>query len=493
MSGNFGFRAGVLFAGALTAAGIVVGVHSAAAVAASAPTFAPHSPQIIAVSSRQISRSDRLLITGVGFGIGPNNSRVEIGGITAPVTRWNDTQIAAYIPDELRDGPVSVRIFNSIGMPSNSAQIYITARPAKTSRINWRFRADSAYIQTRPALAPDGTVYTLDSSGHLYALTPAGALKWIASGLTGTGNISVGQDGTIYIGSEARIYALNPNGSTKWTFAEHPGAFILLGPNVGPDGNIYAVATQGMGVFSLTPQGALRWRLREDYSRPIVILQEIVFGPASQSRMYFSANDHIRGLRLDGRSLFKYPNGVDLVNADSQLTVGQDGSVYGNTFDARGAGLAVGKFDKSGHPLWQILAGANVLSTPEVGPEGTIYDGRNLANLYAINPDSSIRWHYTEDGILFSHMVSPLNNLLFVGGVVTYGQPGFFEAISTSGTQLWKSVLPLENGLNIWPNTRARFTPDGKSVYVGTSIAGQNNPNPYCFLYSVRPGTKIGL
>jgi hypothetical protein len=247
-----------------------------------------------------------------------------------------------------------------------------------------------------------------------------------------------------------------------------------------------------MGVFSLTPQGVLRWNVRENYNRPIVVLQEIVFGPASQSRLFFSANDHIRGLGLDGRTLFKYPNGVDLVNADSQLAAGADGSFYGNTFDARGAGLAVGKFDKAGHPLWQILAGANVLSTPEVGPDGTIYDGRNLINLYAINPDSSVRWQHTDDGIMFSHMVSPLNNLLFVGGVVTYGQPGFFEAIGTSGTPLWKIVLPLENGLNIWPNTRARFTPDGKSVYVGTSIAGQKDPNPYCFLYSVRPGTKNG-
>jgi hypothetical protein len=96
----------------------------------------------------------------------------------------------------------------------------------------------------------------------------------------------------------------------KWQFNQNPGAFILLGPNVGPDDNIYAVATQGIGVFSLTPQGTLRWATPENYGRPIVILQEIVFAPATPSRLYFHANDHLRGIGLDGTPLFTYVDGL---------------------------------------------------------------------------------------------------------------------------------------------------------------------------------------
>ena len=51
--------------------------------------------------------------------------------------------------------------------------------------------------------------------------------------------------------------AFNPDGSLKWTFIQNPRAFIMLGLSVGPDGNIYGVGTQGMGVFSFTPQGTL--------------------------------------------------------------------------------------------------------------------------------------------------------------------------------------------------------------------------------------------
>jgi hypothetical protein len=96
-------------------------------------------------------------------------------------------------------------------------------------------------------------------------------------------------------------------------------------------------------------------------------------------------------------------------------------------------------------------------------------------SLYAINPDSTVRWQYTDTGILFSHMVSPLNDLLFVGGVVNYGQPGFFEAVSTAGTSLWKVVLPVEDGLNVVPMSRARFTSGGQTAYIGTSIPGQSS------------------
>lgn len=112
-------------------------------------------------------------------------------------------------------------------------------------------------------------------------------------------------------------------------------------------------------------------------------------------------------------------------------------------------------------------------------------------SLYAINPDSSVRWQYIHAGILLSHIVSPLNNAIFVGGIVNYGQPGFFEALSTTGSSLWKTVLPLANGLDIVPMSRARFTPDGQTVYIGTSIPGQISDG-FSYLYSVQVGNKYG-
>jgi hypothetical protein len=456
----------------------------AAAAAAAQPT-------ITVLSSTTAERSSRVLIQGSGFGAVQNNGHVDIGGISAPLTRWSNTLISAYVPESTAVSTVNVQVVDSQGVSSNVVPLSVTLRPAQSGHNRWRFQADADYIQSRPAVASDGTVYAIDVYGHLYALTSNGGLKWIVNVPgTGFGNVSVAADGTIYAGSTTTIVALTPVGTLKWQFKQNPAAFILLGPNVGPDGNIYAVGTQGLGVFSLTPLGSLRWSVPENYDRPIVVLQEIVFGPAQQARLYFHANNHLRSIGLDGSPLFTYPSGVP--GTDQQPAVAPDGSLYTNLFSATGQGLTLGKFDNNGNLLWtvfdQFVTSTNVLGTPEVGPDGVTYDGRNLMSLYAINPDSTVRWQYTDAGILLSQMVSPLNDIIFVGGIVDYGQPGFFEALSTTGTALWKTVLPLANGLNIVPMSRARFTPDGQTAYIGTSIPGQASDG-YSYLYSVQTGT----
>ena len=105
---------------------------------------------------------------------------------------------------------------------------------------------------------------------------------------------------------------------------QNPRALTYLGVSVGPDGNIYSVGTQGMGVFSLTPAGTLRWTNPELYQRPIVDYAEIVFGPnGSNQQLYFSANAHMRAVGLDGSSVFTVTRG--------QPAVAPDGSVH-NTF-----------------------------------------------------------------------------------------------------------------------------------------------------------------
>jgi hypothetical protein len=415
--------------------------------------------------------------------------RVEIGGIAAPLTRWTDTLIAAYVPEAASTGVANVQVFAADGTSSNRLPLNVTFRPAPTGRVRWRFKADADYIHSRPAVAKNGTVYTIDVYGHLYAVSPTGGLKWIfnATG-SGFGNVSVGPDGTIYTGSTSSIFALRPNGTLRWKFDQNPGAFILLGPNVGPDGNIFAVGTQGLGVFSLTPQGKLRWSTPENYDRPIVILQELVFGTAAQSRLYFHANRHLRSVALDGSSVFTYPDALDTLLGDPQPAVAADGSLYTNLRpEGGGEGLSLGSFDPNGNLQWKVLNNlTNVLSTPEVGSDGIVYDGRNLSELYAIKPDGTVKWKYTDSLYLLSPVVSPINDKIFVDGFVN-GQPGFFEAISTKGRFLWKVELPSENGLNVSPMSRPRFAPSGKTAYIGTSIPGQGS-NPYCYLYSVRTG-----
>lgn len=444
-------------------------------------------PTITSLSSTTATRSGRVLIQGSGFGAAQGIGRVEIGGIVAPLTRWSDTLIAAYVPESAPTGTVSVQVFTPAGS-SGTMPMGVTLRDLP-GQVRWRFQADADAIRSRPALASDGTVYAIDVNGHLYALAPDGGLIWIFNlGGTGPGNVSVGPDGTIYTGNSVAIFALEPNGTLKWKFNQSPGALILLGPNVGPDGNIYAVSTEGVGVLSLTPQGSLRWAVPETYSRPVVTLQEIVFAPPPQSQLYFHANDHLISFGLDGTPVFSYADGVPL--GDNQPVVSPDGSLYTNLFGL--SGLTMGKFNNNGGLVWQVfdkfISPTTFVSTPDAGSDNNVYDGRNLSSLYSFNPGSSVRWQYNDPGILFQPIVSPVNDLVFVGGITGNGQPGFFAAVGNTGVLRWKIALPVENGLFVVPVSRARFTPDSQTAYIGTSIAGQTE-NEYSYLYSVQTGS----
>ena len=211
-------------------------------------------PTISSISPTTASRSGRLLIQGSGFGVVQGSGHVTIAGLAAPVTRWSDTLIAAYVPEASVLGADGVQVFNSQGAASNLVvgHGHLSPTPDWTNPLAFssgrrlHSRTGRPSQLTAPYTRKMCTVTSMLS-------TPTGGLKWIFNGSGGA--ISVGQDGTIYVGSTTSIFALAPDGTLKWQFNQNPSAFLLLGPNVGPDGNIYAVGTQGMGVFSLTPQG----------------------------------------------------------------------------------------------------------------------------------------------------------------------------------------------------------------------------------------------
>src|SRR5512132_1562687 len=85
------------------------------------------------------------------------------------------------------------------------------AAPNTPGVVKWRFEVDGQYILQPPAVAPDGTVAVVGSTGRLYSLTPDGALRWSVPGVGGDGGPSFGPDGTVYVGSGERITAVAPD------------------------------------------------------------------------------------------------------------------------------------------------------------------------------------------------------------------------------------------------------------------------------------------
>ena len=101
-------------------------------------------------------------------------------------------------------------------------------------------------------------------------------MKWIFNtGPVAIQSVETGPDGTIYFGASVnKIFAVNPDGTLKWTITDPSGAQVGAGPDVGPDGKIYAV-TEDAGL----PNGLGRIRPSHGLGRcsliaPITSLEE---------------------------------------------------------------------------------------------------------------------------------------------------------------------------------------------------------------------------
>jgi hypothetical protein len=451
------------------------------------------APTISALSATTLAQAGRLKISGSGFGAEQGGGIVTIGGATAPVSNWTDASITAYVPDTSPLGSEAVQVVTS-GGTSNTLQLTVTARPAAAGHVQWRFQADGLYIQGRAGIGPDGTIYALDVGGHLYALTQGGGVKWIFNtGPVAIQSVEVGPDGTIYFGSSVnKIYAVNPDGTLKWTVTDPSGAQVGAGPDVGPDGNIYAVTQDaglpnGLGEITISPAGQVLT------NRPNYLTgrgaefrtREIVFGPTNQ--FYFDMNnlDNNSGLQffqLGGNFLFARLAG----GSDSQPAVAPDGNIYSTI-----ARNQLGVFDSNGNLLRSSFF--NTLTAPNVGSDGTIYVGENFpTNVMALNPDLSVKWTLANSiGYLVGPVVDSPNALVVVGanGI---GVPSALQGIdAATGHLSWQVDLPAENGGFVRPMSRPRFSLDAAAVYVGMDV-NDSAADPYTYLYAFDTGAATG-
>ena len=472
------------------------------------------APRIDKVSPNPVPRSGLVHITGNYFGPAQDSSQLTIDGKQPQyIAHWSDNLVVAYVPEtsSLGDVPVSITFDGKTG----SAPLNVTTRPT-AGRIRWQFTVAAGHVPRRSAVGPDGTIYLLDVKGRLYALTPDGGLKWVfqAGFVAASGPVTVGADGTVYAGglvpknpsttcqddqylvNVEGIFAVNPDGTQKWLF-DKTCDNLLSGPNVGPDGNIHAVTEVfGLGAFALNPDGTLAHAPHGRFGVDGRIGTEIVFGPAAPgeapTQKYFQyESGGLYGYTLDGKQVFLYPtNAVGI----TQPVVGQrTGTVY-TMPDQQTAGRLFAVSPQGALRWVSPIRPIHSLSVPDTPPsESAVYVVQDGAKLHRVNPsDGSVVWTFIDNyEQLFDPIASPDDRLVLMGGQANYGQPGFFEAVSTDGRQLWKQLLPDEPGLapygQVVPKYRARFTDDGQTAYIAAHVSGSDYSGkpPYSFFYAL--------
>lgn len=312
----------------------------------------------------------------------------------------------------------------------------------------WAFQTEGN-IAGQPVVGDDGTVYVGSLDHHVYALTPAGEVRWSRDlggavystpALDGTGHLYVGADsdfffcldvatgevewflpteddvdtgvaiapdGSLVFGAGEHVWSVAPDGTPRWRFRAR--VKVYTAPAIDDDGTVYFGA-QDDHVYALAPDGTLRWRFHttDDVDSAIVI--------GDDGTLYFGGDDRlVRALSRDGEELWQHD--VDgYVRAP--VSLGARGDVLVPVFGPRPRLVSLDA--RTGEQRWDfpISAGASsdlgVGSSPTVDSNGDIYFGADDYYLYALDADGDLRWVFrTADRLDSDPVIAPDGTLYF--------------------------------------------------------------------------------
>jgi outer membrane protein assembly factor BamB len=152
----------------------------------------------------------------------------------------------------------------------------------------------------------------------------------------------------------------------------------------------------------------------------------------------------------------------------SSPAIAPDGTIYVGSTDNK---LYALKAD--GTVKWTYLTGDQIVASPAIGSDGTVYVGSADRQFYAINPDGSLKWIYPTKDVLTSSAALGTDGTIYVGGtnldytIFCAAEPirvklGTLYAINPDGTLKWD--ITLSGAVNSSP----AIASDG-IIYIGSA------------------------
>jgi hypothetical protein len=349
---------------------------------------------------------------------------------------------------------------------------------ATAGEVLWRFETSNVsgpYVVT----GDDGTIYNTDNQ-RLWAINPDGTIKWTFDQAGGGKAIDFLADGAIVTGLGHTIWAINPDGTERWSYTWDGGFNEQLdsGPSVGPDGNIYAVSgtdgSVGLGMFSLTPDGELRWA---DEGDPI--LDPI--NASTNWRLYFTQDQVFFAFQYTQPGapyVFGYDfNGNQTNDIDYTCTSAPKTDGVSRLLLAGQCGLQA--IDpKTDSIIWNVGFGA-VNMLPVVDAQGIVYSGKWHGPASAVDQQGNILWTSTSPDVSLQRTlaVSDVNGLFMFAGE-GFGSPNWFSVLDTqTGEQGFTVPFLTVDGHNelSWSN-EAALSPDESVAYFTTRFTSNGAP-----------------
>src|SRR5579872_1010387 len=197
------------------------------------------------------------------------------------------------------------------------------------------------------------------------------------------------------------------NATLLWEHDYGVGGAPLTSPVIGSDGTIYVPFSNLTGLLAIRPNGSIEWRMNFCCS----IGNKVAIG--SGGNIYATDGGSLLSISSAGSVLWNTTTNLGNSSYPLQLVgIGSTGSIY--TEDANGSRASGGldAFSSNGTITWRFSNSTSQLNvfTQDfsfrafaIGPDGTIYlPFYNLAestygltwmtNIYAINPNGSLKW-----------------------------------------------------------------------------------------------------
>lgn len=354
----------------------------------------------------------------------------------------------------------------------------------------WEFKA-GAYIGTAPAIGSDGTIYLpvsylgsgYSGYGMLIAMHPDGYQKWrFWTNYYNRSTPTLGANGNIYLATAGveGLLAIDAYGNEIWRYPAFGNA--NWSPPMAPDGTIYFSSSLGTFTALETASGGLAdtpWPMdghdaqhtgrNNDFipscpgpmitTEPVNLLIEpdntatltvAAIGEPPMDYQWYEGYVGDKSNPAGTGSSFTTP-----ALSESKHYWVEISNVCGITF-SRAVTAAVGG---DGQTKWYFEANEEVLTSPAIADDGTIYFGTQTATLYAVNPDGTEKWQFQahipppdgvwdfENFMINSDPTIGQDGTIYVGSGMSYhgvGQEqtnvGCLWAINPDGSEKWRHI-----------------------------------------------------
>jgi outer membrane protein assembly factor BamB len=385
--------------------------------------------------------------------------------------------------------------------------MFVPAAYGATGDVKWTYEIPSVgstsfMILSSPAIGPDGTIYVGADDHNLYAISPDGSPAWtfLTDGyVSSSPAIGTKPALTIYVGSEnndqntGTLYAIDPltctakKCSEKWSVT-FPSPIVST-PAVGRDGTVYVGCVDG-SLHAVNASGQTLWNYSTGTGTSgASFASSPTIGQNGATLFVGGIDGYLYAINTANGSLkWKFLTNATGYAATSSPAIDSQGIVYVTVDDGYLYAITPGASDAAlkwkaqitddglGSPVTEMACANSytcLLSSPAIGPDGSIYVGGysavDYAELYAINPDGSEKWHkplatafnLTAAAIVSSPAVAADGTVY----VQTNSNGLLFAVNSINGNIKWTyptTITPQAGG-----ESSPAIAPDG-TVYVGT-------------------------